>query len=346
LEARGLEAGDRVLLWGEDCPEWVATFWGCLLRGAVVVPMDRIAAPEFVGRVHQDVNGKLVVGSREQARQLTGPPAIAFEQLRETVGGHSRAPYPLPPASRKDTAELVFTSGTTAAPKGVVITHGNILANLEPLETEIRKYLKLETEIRKYLKYERLVHPLRFLTLVPLSHVFGQFLALLVPPLLRATVVFQDTLNPTEVMRTLKRERVSVVVAVPRLLETLRDKLERDAEAEGQLDWLRGQVQAAAGEHFLKRWWRFRRIHRRLGWKLWAIVSGGAALDAGTPPGLEAVGDCLGRGGARCRDGNLLESARLRGHPRLRSHRNHLARQRQPSLPVEQRLDRQDTARA
>jgi long-chain acyl-CoA synthetase len=272
LEARGLEAGDRVLLWGEDCPGWVATFWGCLLRGAAVVPMDRIAAPEFVGRVHQDVNAKLVVGSRAQARQLAGAPAIAFEQLRETVGGHSREPYPLPPASRKDTVELVFTSGTTAAPKGVVITHGNILANLEPLETEIRKYLK----------YERLVHPLRFLTLVPLSHVFGQFLALLVPPLLRATVVFQDTLNPTEVMRTLKRERVSVVVAVPRLLETLRDKLERDAEAEGQLDWLRGQVQAAAGEHFLKRWWRFRRIHRRLGWKLWAIVSGGAALDAGT----------------------------------------------------------------
>lgn len=272
LEGRGIGAGDRVLLWGENCPEWVTTFWGVLLRGAVVVPMDRIASTDFVSRVHQDVNAKLLVGSREEVHRLSGKVSLAFEELRAKVAGHSRQPYPLPEGNRQDTVEIIFTSGTTAEPRGVVISHGNVLANLEPLEAEIGKYLK----------YERLVHPLRFLLLVPLSHVFGQFLGLLLPPLLRATAVFQETLNPAEVIATSKREQVSAVVAVPRLLETLKDKLERDASADGQLEKLRGDLQEVAGQHFLLRWWRFRRIHRRLGWKLWAFVSGGAALDPAT----------------------------------------------------------------
>ena len=168
--------------------------------------------------------------------------------------------------------QIVFTSGTTAEPRGVVITHGNILANLEPLERQITPYLK----------YERIFHPLRFLNLLPLSHVFGQFLGIFLPQLLAGTVLFQDTLNPTEVMRTIKNEKVSVVVAVPRLMESLKDKIERDVEAAGRTEWLSQQMNAAKDEHFVKRWWRFRKIHNQFGWKFWAFISGGAALDAGT----------------------------------------------------------------
>jgi len=83
-------------------------------------------------------------------------------------------------------------------------------------------------------------------------------------------------------MRTVREERVSVVVAVPRLMESLKDKLERDMESSGKSEWLRRQVQAAKDEHFARRWWRFRRIHNQFGWKFWAFISGGAALDAET----------------------------------------------------------------
>ncbi|MGH9863330.1 MAG: AMP-binding protein, partial [Candidatus Acidiferrales bacterium] len=197
---------------------------------------------------------------------------LLFESFAETLAPHARTPYPLPAVHRGDTAQIVFTSGTTADPKGVVITHGNLLANLEPLEAEIKKYVK----------YERLVHPLRFLNLLPLSHVFGQFLGLLVPPLLGATVIFQESLNPAEIIRRVKKERVSVLVAVPRLLDALKEKLERDFEASGRLAWFREQLASAAGEHFLRRWWRFRQVHRRLGWKFWALISGGATLDPET----------------------------------------------------------------
>src|SRR4029077_8404478 len=106
------------------------------------------------------------------------------------------------PITRNHVAQILFTSGTTAEPRGVVLTHGIFLANLEPLERGMAPYRK----------YERWFHPLRFVTLVPLRHVFGQFMALFVPPLLGATVVFEPSPGATEVMRTVKRERATALV--------------------------------------------------------------------------------------------------------------------------------------
>ncbi len=270
LESRGIGKDDKVLIWGENCAEWIAVFFGCLLRGAIVVPIDKIAAPDFAQRIAQQVDARLCVGSA--LNRIPGVSWLHLETLREEIAARSDSPVVPPELTRNDIVEIVFTSGTTAEPRGVVISHGNILANLEPLEREIGNYRR----------YERIFHPLRFLNLLPLSHVFGQFLGIFVPQLLAATVIFQDTLNPTEVLQVIKKNRVSVVVAVPRLMESLKDKIQRDMEAAGQLEWFQQQLAAAKDEHFVKRWWRFRTIHSRFGWKFWAFISGGAALDAQT----------------------------------------------------------------
>ncbi len=272
LEQRGVQKGDRVVLWGENCGEWVAAFYGCALRGAVAVPLDRIATPEFARRVAQQVQARVALGSREQVAQLPETASIRFEDFAATLAEYSNAPYPSPDLDRGDLLEIIFTSGATADPKGVVITHGNVLANLAPLETEIAKYMK----------YERIFHPIRFLNLLPLSHVFGQFMGVFVPQLLRGTVLFQETLSPGEVVRTIRRERVSVLVAVPRMLESLKERVEREYESRGRLAALRREMEAAANLKFTRRWWRFRKIHSEFGWKFWAMVSGGAALDAAT----------------------------------------------------------------
>jgi len=197
---------------------------------------------------------------------------LEFEDFPNLLSGYSGAPFLPEGIESRAAVEIVFTSGTTADPKGVVISHRNILANLEPLEEEITKYLK----------YERIFHPIRFLNLLPLSHVFGQFLGIFIPQILGGTVVFQDTLNPSEIITTIKRERVSVLVSVPRIMDSLRDKIERDEEAANRLEKFRRSFKAAEGEHLLKRWWRFRSIHRRFGWKFWAFISGGATLSADT----------------------------------------------------------------
>ena len=271
LEARGIGKGDAVLLWAENSPEWAVVFWGCLLRGAIVVPIDRISTAEFSSRVAQQVNAKLLVYSEILTSDLAIP-RLAIDAISEIIAGHSDTPYPSSQLSRQDILEIVFTSGTTAEPRGVVITHGNVLANIEPLEREIKKYLR----------YERIFHPLRFLNLLPLSHIFGQLLALFIPPMLGATTIFLDSMRPSELLETVKRERVSVLIAVPRVIESLEREIEQQFESEGRIEEFRKEIVASEKEHFLLRWWRFRRIHRRLGWKFWAFISGGAALPAAT----------------------------------------------------------------
>ncbi|HEX8147565.1 MAG TPA: AMP-binding protein [Pyrinomonadaceae bacterium] len=274
LEARGVGKGERVLVWGANGPEWVAAFFGCALRGAVVVPLDVESAPDFVARVQAQTRARLVLYSAETGARAAslGPPAVALEELEGVVAVRPRGPFKGDEISSGDLLEIIYTSGTTAEPRGVCLTHGNLLANLAPLEEGMRKYMK----------WVRLVHPLRFLCLLPLSHVFGQFMGILVPQLLGGEVIFVDALNPSEIANTVKTRKVNVVVTVPRLLDSLREHVERREESRGLLPDLRRRIERAEGAHPLRRLWTARRVHRYFGWRLWAFVTGGATLGAET----------------------------------------------------------------
>jgi len=290
LGKAGIAPGERVLLWGVNSAEWVACFWGILLRGAVVVPMDPGASPDFVQRAIQDAGVKLILRDRQLGEVPGAPPSLVINDLKDV----SAIPEPAINAevdpgdasTRETIAEILYTSGTTAEPRGVVLTHGNFLANLEPLERGIEEYRK----------YERWFHPLRFVTLVPLSHVFGQFMALFVPPLLGAGVVFEASSNPGEIIRTVKRERATALIAVPRMLDSAKSGLERDLEGRGQSSWLHRTLDRASGRKFLRRAWMFRRIHRRFGWKFWAFISGGAALSNDTEGFFKRMGYAVVQG--------------------------------------------------
>jgi long-chain acyl-CoA synthetase len=275
LATQGIAKGDRILIWGENSGEWLAAFLGCLFAGAVAVPMDAIADRNFTIRVARQAGVRAAAISRELATAAAndlGVPIIELETLRPAHTQEASPEFSSPPIQRTDPVEIVFTSGTTSEPRGVVITHGNLLANLETLEKEINRYRR----------WERFFHPLRFLDLLPLSHVFGQLLGIFLPQILGGTSVFLDTLNPAEVIRAIHDERVSVLVTVPRLVESLQYQIERDLAASGELEEFQRDFKTAEGEHFLRRWWRFRAIHRRFGWKFWAVISGGAALPAAT----------------------------------------------------------------
>ena len=294
FEARHIAKGDAVLLWSPNCAEWVAAFLGCALCGVIAVPVDDAASPDFARRISAQVRTRLVLCPRERAplfKKVEGIATIDPADLAAAVAEHPAGRFRPAQIQPSDPLEIVFTSGTTAEPKGVVLTHANVVSNLAPIEIEIRKYLK----------YERLVHPIRFLNLLPLSHVFGQFLGIFLPPLLGGTVVFDNTFNPTEVMATIRRERVSVLVAVPRIIESLKQKIERDldegfaslcgggalprpdgAEPRHHTSNFAARYAAAENQHFLRRWWTFRDLRRQFGWKFWAMISGGAALDRET----------------------------------------------------------------
>jgi long-chain acyl-CoA synthetase len=301
LQSRGIRSNDRILLWASNSAEWVAAFWGCLLLGAVAVPMDDSASPDFACRVVGDSQIKLIVASRNKPQLDPAIPLLILEDLAD-IAAQDRAlatqtvpcetPQALPeslaaqPLTRQHIAEILFTSGTTAEPRGVVLTHGNFLANLEPIERGMQRYLK----------YERLLHPLRFVSLVPLSHVFGQFMALLVPPLLGATVVFENSTNPAEIFRAIKLERATVLIAVPRMLDLLRSAIEREIDSRGWRSWFDSNYAAAQTQPFLGRAWRFRRIHRLFGLRFWAFICGGAALSFDTELFFKRLGFAVVQG--------------------------------------------------
>ena len=280
LRSNGIGKGDAAIIWSEGRPGWVAALWGCLLEGVIVVPVDPQSSAGLVERIAAKAQPKIVlVGGRTPwsasrspdrlpplsdqrdpgiARGPGGPPPVwRMAEIELALDSQTLEPVPL---ELDDVAEIVFTSGTTAEPKGVVITHRNLLANLEPVAGEVAKYRK----------YARPFLPLRILNLLPLSHLFGQSLVLFLPPLIPASVVFISSTSAQEISRQIRSRRISALVAVPKMLEMLRDLVShRFPEVDDpKLD--RGKWPV--------RWWRFRRVHRMFGWKFWAFISGGAPL--------------------------------------------------------------------
>lgn len=256
--------GQKVVIWGESHPEWIVAFWGCICSGVIVVPVDYRASEDYVSRIAASVRASALVHGDE----VNVPPkqSILIVPLNGLLAVDSSSPQIEPDVLREDIAEIIFTAGATADPKGVLISHANILANIVPIEREIAKYRS----------WARIFYPIRFLNLLPLSHMFGQAMATFVPPMLPGVVVFLKTQSSNEVIRQIKMRRISVLICVPKMLELLRAYVSsRFPEA---------VTPEAQSIGVVRRWWRYRRVHRMFGWKFWAFVVGAAPLD----PDLEA----------------------------------------------------------
>ena len=275
LEAAKIGSGDKVILWGENRPGWVVGLWGCLLRGVVAVPIDARGSVNFVERVREITGAAGIVLGDEVTPAGLKPWRLHWRMADlEVAFASSTAEILKDPKIVKDKnalAEILFTSGATAEPKGVRITHRNLLANLNPVEREIRRY-RAKPIVRWFA--EPLFFPIRFLNLLPLSHLFGQTMAAFIPPMIDGQVIFLKGHHPPEIVRQVKRRRISVIVAVPKMLELLRDYvIARCPEA--------GESGASSGlpSGLLAAFWRYRRVHRLLGWKCWAFIVGAAPLD-------------------------------------------------------------------
>ena len=238
LHEAGWRKGDAVVFWGENRPEWIAAFWGCLLRGVIVVPIDYRSSPDFLLRVSHIVSAKLVLVGQDVPPLPVAPgqSVAPVWMLHELEWPDVDPPTLAPPAiTRDDVAEIIFTSGATAEPKGVVITHRNVLANIVPVEREVLKYRK----------WSRPFAPIRFLNLLPLSHMFGQAMATFVPPMLGGVVVFMRGFNPIDIVAQVNTRRVSVVVCVPKILDVLREHVLRIAPE---------AASPSPKRHWLRRW--------------------------------------------------------------------------------------------
>ncbi|MEE8583436.1 MAG: AMP-binding protein [Acidobacteriota bacterium] len=260
LGLKGLKQGDRLILWSENRPEWVTAFWACLSMGVQVVPIDFRSSPSMVESIQQQVQAGLLMHGSSVDPGTLSLPCWPLDQASSLPAAAALQPVAAAP---QDIVEIVYTSGTTGDPKGVVHRHRNIVANLNPLASEIDAYKK----------YARPFQPIRILNLLPLSHMFGQAMGLFIPVLLGGAAVFMADIHPAAVIRTVRGERVSALVTVPRILKALEDEIERRFQPAPARPHRKG----IAG--ILQRWWRYRRVHSALGWKFWALTVGGAEVD-------------------------------------------------------------------
>ena len=262
LQQRGLKKGDQAVLWGPNCPQWVLAFFGCIRAGVVLVPLDVRSAPDYVERVLSRTEAAVAFTSRFTPKGDVdlGIPEIAFEELEGLIEG-----LPQPEEveiAPDDLAEIMFTSGTTGDPKGVMLTHRNLLANIEG----VCQYIDCPPESR-------------LLSILPLSHMYEQMGGLFIAMRSGASVTYPTSRQPTVLSRTMRERKITILLLVPQGLELLMNGIEREVRRQGKEALWEKLLKVAEKTPFGLRRKLFGRVHRQFGGKLDFIVSGGAALD-------------------------------------------------------------------
>lgn len=256
LLSKDISEGERVVIANIEGPYWVITFLSLVLIKAVAVPIDRRMPRELQREIVELVSATKVI-TTDQSLDL-GLKKIIFK--RENNKSSS---FRAPDLSNETVAEILFTSGTWGKPKGVVLTHGNLLANLN----SIRKvYQPKQEEIA--------------LSVLPLSHAYEQMAGLLVPLASGCHIVYQKDLDKTSLLSSMKEFKVNYMVVVPRFLEILEQKIKENLQnKEGLFNFLVtfSKVIPTKGKNLI-----FKPVHRSLGGSLHTFVVGGAPLGTET----------------------------------------------------------------
>jgi long-chain acyl-CoA synthetase len=274
LQQEGIQKGDRVIIWAHNSPQWVAAFLGCLRAGAVLVPLDVRTTEEFALKVAESTRPRLAFvssGTRSEAQGL-GLLLVALEELESFVAEAPSVPE-APPLAAEDIAEIIFTSGTTGDPKGVVLTHGNIVSN-------VLSAGKVVTVKPSY----------RLLSLLPLSHMLEQTVGLLAPLSGGAAIFYPHSRQPNVIFRAFKEHRITSLVLVPQALQLFMNAMAAKAREQGKERLWRALLRAAGPLPMWARRVLFRSVHRQLGGKLRFFMCGGAYLDPALARQWEALG--------------------------------------------------------
>jgi long-chain acyl-CoA synthetase len=280
IQGAGVGPGDRVLCIAPNSPELVASMFGVWQAGGVLVPIDLRTPEEVIERIGRQTEPRLMISS-ESAVELAGLAALSPCELAasagasERIGSTSDPRHPLTDARQptSDLAEIVFTSGTTGSPKGVMLSHANVLAN-----------------VRSALEAMPMPAGERLLSLLPLSHMMEQTVGLLAALAAGATIYYPTSRRSTAVVTALQRHRIGLLVCVPEILRLLLGGIEREFKRRsGERSWrLLGEV--AERLPMQLRSVLFGPVHRRLGGRLRVVLCGGAVLDPELGRGWERLG--------------------------------------------------------
>ncbi|HXG26402.1 MAG TPA: AMP-binding protein [Candidatus Binatia bacterium] len=285
LRALGLQKGDRVLTWSPSTPELPATYFGAMRAGVIYVPLDlRMSKDAIDGIVAKSGAKHLVAGSGRDAPDpkdfgLAGFPTTSVEYL----GGEPEGDATLPPdweaqvdawprPDPADLVQLIFTSGTTGTPKGVMLAHDNLMAANRT--------------------FHNIVPPMehRIVSLLPLSHLLEQAVGVFYAISVGASVLYVRSRNPRVIFDSLRQHRVTSMVVVPQVLDLFWSAIEREVEKSGRAKLFDRLRSIARQLPIPARRLIFRRVHQQLGGSFRLFMSAGAFL----PPGLQQAWEDMG----------------------------------------------------
>ena len=262
LAQNGVAAGDRVLIWGPNSSWWAVAYWGIIIRGAVAVPVDFMSDLARAESIRSLTKAKCVLQSRFKPERMTAATSMLLEDLQYLLEGIQPIGEPAS-AAPADTAQLIYTSGTTGNPKGVILTHKNLVANM----TQINQQVPIITP------------EFSFLSLLPLSHMFEQMGGFFTPLYRGASIVYLRTLKPSAIMEALSEEDIYVIMSVPRLMQLLKTTIERELEDKHLSGLFRCLAQLASRLPQGLRRILFFPLQKKFGRNFTVFVSGGAPLD-------------------------------------------------------------------
>ncbi len=211
LAARGVAAGDRCAILADNDPAWCATYLGILRLGAIVVPLDTNYSPAQVATIVSDASPRCVFVndrlSKVAGEGLASRSATIVADIHETLPPPAK-PLSPSPAGDAHTAIILYTSGTTSDPKGVVLSHGNLIAerNAACQTITVSEHDSV-------------------LGVLPLFHALAQLANLLLPFAAGARVVFLETLNSTELVRALVERQITIVACLPQVLYLIHQRM-------------------------------------------------------------------------------------------------------------------------
>lgn len=274
LRGRGVGRGDRVVLMSRNEPAWPMIYLGILLADAAAVPVDPELPIAEANRIAKKSEAKLAVVHERDAITLdipTVPVGDVFEA------------DPIPEVEQRDrsneVASLLFTSGTTGDPKGVMLTHGNFTALLASLHGTFR------VDQRD-----------RFLSVLPLFHTFEFSCGLLMPASAGAHIMYLEEIEGTLLRKALKAFRPSGLIGVPALWDVLHRRIETQVKDKGQAAQLAFTSMLRLTRFLREKYginmgpMLFSDVHQTMGGRIRHLISGGAALSEPVLEAFEGLG--------------------------------------------------------
>ncbi len=265
---------DRVSIFSENRPEWAFSLFSIWYRGGIAVPIDFMSSPEEVAYIINDCKPEVVFCSKENEKTLRRalekvtftPKILVFEDINPSKKEEISVQREI-----YDTAVILYTSGTTGNPKGVMLSYDNLLSNIEGI-----------VDVNIADKSDKTI------AILPFHHSYPLMVSLLIPVYLGATVVFLDKLSAEDILEKMQRYRISVLVGVPRLYSLFHRKIFEQINKNPVAKLLFKITKKINNQKFSRL--VFKKVHNTFGGNIKYFVSGGAKLDREIAEDLWALG--------------------------------------------------------